>query len=325
MLSEKEEDRTITIGKEKIAAGEDKLVKIKIDRLPTGTLIDIPLYVFNAKNPGPVILVQGGLHGDEINGIEIVRRMLHKRYFNVDKGTVIAVPILNIFGFIHFSRDLPDGKDVNRSFPGRKSGSLASRIAYHFTKEIFPQIDYAIDLHTGGASRSNYPQIRYTAEDSKSMELAKVFKAPITFASNLIAKSFRKSAFRNNIPSVVYEAGESMRFNEYAIEQGIQGVLNILQHFKMLDKKEIVSAKNENTIYLTNRKWLRAPTAGMFIPHIKNGSAIQKGDVMGVVTDAFDRRNKEIRSPFAGFVFCVNHQAVVNQGEALFHVGEVAK
>ena len=316
----KKEDKTITIGKEQIAAGEDKLVKIKIDRLPTGTLIDIPLYVFNAKKPGPVILVQGGLHGDEINGIEIVRRMLHKDYFKVDRGTVIAVPILNIFGFIHFSRDLPDGKDVNRSFPGTRKGSLASRIAYHFSKEIFPQIDYAIDLHTGGARRSNYPQIRYTAEDAKSVELAEIFNAPITFASNLIPKSFRKSAFRNNIPSIVYEAGESMRFNQFAIETGIQGILNVLQSFEMLKSKH--TSKKEKTIHLTNRKWLRAPTAGMFIPNIKNGTVINQGDLLGVITDAFDKRNKEIIAPLTGYVFCVNHQAVVNQGEALFHIGE---
>ncbi|APU10141.1 succinylglutamate desuccinylase [Cellulophaga geojensis KL-A] len=321
----KDENKTITIGTESVKPGQEKLVSIKIDRLPTGTIIDIPIYVFNAKNPGPTLLVQAGLHGDEINGIEIVRRMLDKKYFNVNKGCIIAVPILNIFGFIHFSRELPDGKDVNRSFPGSKSGSLASRIAYHFTKEIFPQIDFGVDLHTGGGSRSNYPQTRYTAADKNSEELAAIFNAPFTFSSDLIPKSFRKTAFTKGIPTIVYEAGESMRFDEYSIEQGVQGILNILHHFKMINKTEALLPEKEETVYLTNRKWLRAPTAGMFLPKIKNGSDIKKGAVIGIVTDAFSKRNKEIKAPFNGCVFCINHQAVVNQGEALFHIGELAK
>ncbi len=320
-----EKNKTITIGNESISPGQEKRVHIQIDRLPTGTLIDIPIYVFNSRKPGPTILVQAGLHGDEINGIEIVRRMLTQKYFKVTKGAIIAVPILNIFGFIHFSRDLPDGKDVNRSFPGFKFGSLASRIAYHFTKEIFPQIDLGIDLHTGGSRRFNYPQTRYTATDSKSAELATIFNAPFTFSSDLIAKSFRKTAYSKGIPTIVYEAGESMRFNEYAIEQGIQGVLNIFQHFNMLTKDTIVIPEDKKTIYLTNRKWLRAPTAGMFLPKIKNGSAITKGTILGIVTDAFSNRIKEIKAPLSGYVFCINHQAVVSQGEALFHLGESIK
>jgi predicted deacylase len=150
-------NRTILINGNQIKPGENRLVKINISRLPTGTLIDIPVHVFNAKKPGPTVLLQAGLHGDEINGVETLRRMLEHNDFNIEKGAVIVVPILNIFGFIHFSRDVPDGKDVNRSFPGTKSGSLASRIAYHYTNEILPQIDFGIDLHTGGGQRHNYP------------------------------------------------------------------------------------------------------------------------------------------------------------------------
>lgn len=186
----KRENKSITIGGESVSPGKSKFVKITIDRLPTGTLIDIPVYVFNAKKPGPVVLVQAGLHGDEVNGIEIVRRMLRDGDFKVEAGAVIAVPILNIFGFIHYSRDVPDGKDVNRSFPGTKSGSMASRIAYHHLREILPQIDMAIDLHTGGGQRQNYPQIRYTKEDVNSAILARIFNAPITFSSGLIKGSF---------------------------------------------------------------------------------------------------------------------------------------
>jgi len=314
----KEENKTVEIGGEKISPGQDKLVHINIDRLPTGTLIDIPIYVFNSKHPGPVILVQAGLHGDEINGIEIVRRMIHQKYFNIKKGTIIAVPIMNVFGFIHFSRDLPDGKDVNRSFPGSKSGSLASRIAYHYTSAILPQIDLCIDLHTGGARRHNYPQVRYTQEDERSGQLAALFDAPFSFQADLISKSFRKEAFKRGVAAIVYEAGESMRFDDFSIQKGVKGILNILEHFGMSGP---IFMEGSKTIYLDQRKWVRAPTAGMFIPKILNGMEVEKGQVIGIITDAFAHHFKELKSPLNGYVFCINNQAVVNQGDALFHLG----
>lgn len=312
------ENKTIIINGNAIKPGEKKLVKINIGKLPTGTLIDIPVHVFNAEQAGPTVLVQAGLHGDEINGVETLRRMLANNDFNIEKGAVIVVPILNIFGFIHFSRDVPDGKDVNRSFPGTKSGSLASRMAYHYTNEILPQIDFGIDLHTGGGQRHNYPQIRYTAEDKTSKHLAEVFNAPIIFASKLIAGSFRKAAFRMQKPIVVYEAGESMRFDEFAMETAIKGVKNVLVNYGMLKRPK---EKPQKTIHLETRKWVRASRAGMFIPEIENGAAITKGQTLGLVTDTFAKKSKKIVAPLDGYVFCINHQAVVNQGDALFHVG----
>ncbi|MEO1011154.1 MAG: succinylglutamate desuccinylase/aspartoacylase family protein [Bacteroidota bacterium] len=320
-----ETNKTITIGGETVLPGESKLLKIGIDRLPTGTLIDIPVYVFNANKPGPTLLIQAGLHGDEINGIEIVRRMIHEKWFRLQAGAVIAVPILNIFGFIHFSRDVPDGKDVNRSFPGSKRGSLASRIAYHYVTEIMHQMDFAIDLHTGGAQRHNFPQIRYTGEDEKSKELAMVFNAPISFASKLIRGSFRNAAYRMRKPSVVFEAGESMRFDGYSILEGMQGILNVLDHFRMIPKATLHVPERKETFFLEDRKWLRAPTAGMFIPEVTNGSELTKGQLMGIVTDTYGKHTKKIKSPFEGFVITVNHQAVVNQGDALFHMGRKAE
>ncbi len=319
------ENKEIVIGGEKVVPGESRLLQITIDRLPTGTLIDIPVYVVNSKRRGPVVLVQAGLHGDEINGIETVRRMLAEKKFGVNAGAIIAVPILNIFGFIHFSRDVPDGKDVNRSFPGTKTGSMASRIAYYYLSEIMHQIDYAIDLHTGGGQRHNFPQIRYTAEDERSVALAKVFNAPIAFPSKLIKGSFRNAAYKMNIPTIVFEAGESMRFDESAISQGMHGILKILKHLKMIAEVEPKYARHNETVYLERRRWLRAPTAGMFIPKSTNGSAIDKGQLLGVITDTFGKKTKKINAPFDGYICCVNHQAVVNQGEALFHVGTVKK
>ncbi len=314
-------NKDIVIGGVTVSPGEDKLVKIPIDRLPTGTLIDIPVYVFNAKKSGPTMLVQAGLHGDEVNGIEIVRRMLREKRFKIDKGAIIAVPVLNIFGFIHYSRDVPDGKDVNRSFPGSRSGSMASRIAYHYTSEILPQIDFGIDLHTGGGQRHNFPQVRYTKNDEHSKNLAEVFNAPFMFSSGLIKGSFRKAAFRLGKPIVVFEAGESMRFDEDCVIQGIQGILNVLKHYGMISETETLPRIPITTMELTGLSWLRAPTAGIFVPKSGNGSGIKKGQVLGIVSDTFAVKSKKIKSPIDGYVCCVNHQAVVNQGDALFHIG----
>lgn len=314
-------NKTIIINGESVAPGSHKLLKISIDRLPTGTLIDIPVYVFNAKKPGPVILIQAGLHGDEINGVEIVRRMLQEKRFMIKKGAVIAVPILNIFGFIHFSRDVPNGKEVNRSFPGTKSGSLASRIAYYYAKGILSQIDFGIDLHTGGGQRHNYPQIRFTPDQEPCLQLAELFNAPFAFKSKLIRGSFRNAANSLGKPILVYEAGESMRFDDYAIKEGIQGILNILKHYGMIDTIEADYTERKKTVFLTSRKWLRAPTAGMFIPKITNGSEIKKGQELGLIADTYARHRSIIKAPFNGYIFCINNQAVVNQGDALFHIG----
>jgi len=284
------------------------------------------------SNKGPVLLevnASPGLKGIEgATGVNVAkhiiqfveRRMLENKDFNIAKGAAIVVPILNIFGFIHFSRDVPDGKDVNRSFPGTKTGSLASRMAYHYTNEILPQIDFGIDLHTGGGQRHNYPQIRYTVDDDISKSLAETFNAPIYFPSRLISGSFRKAAFKIQKPIIVYEAGESMRFDEFAINTAITGIKNVLYGYGMLLKPKTL--KKQSTIHLEKTRWVRASRAGMFIPEIANGAAIKKGQVLGVVTDTFAKRSKKILAPLEGFVFCINHQAVVNQGDALFHVGK---
>ncbi len=313
------ENKTIHINGEEISPGQNKLVQINIARLPTGTLIHIPVHVFNGKKAGPTVLVQAGLHGDEINGVETVRRMLQDNMFQIKKGSVIVVPILNVFGFIHFSRDVPDGKDVNRSFPGSKLGSLASRIAHTYTTQLLPQVDYGIDLHTGGGQRHNFPQIRYSQEDDSSRQLAEAFNAPFYFASRLINGSFRKTALKQGIPTIVFEAGESMRFNENCIKEGIRGVQNVLADLGMIPKN--MASKKRGSIHLERRRWIRASRAGMFIPEVENGIKVAKGQILGLLTDTYAKKNKKIKAPFDGHVFCINHQAVVNQGDALFHIG----
>ena len=310
----------VEIRGEIVKLGENKLIKVEIDRLPTGTRIEIPIYVFNGKEEGPTVLIQAGLHGDEVNGIELVRRMLTRDYFKVQKGCVIVVPLLNVFGFLNLSRDL-HGKDLNRSFPGSRTGSLASRIAYFHMREIANNVDFGIDIHTGGAQRSNYPQIRYTPNCERSKKLTEVFNAPYNFASKLIPKSFRKEAHKYDVPIIVYEAGESLRIDKIAVKYGIEGVLNVLEHFEIIPERKDKSDRAES-IELNQRKWIRAKIAGLFNIRVKNGDAVEKGQILGYITDTYGETVTSVKAPFDGYIFAVNNFPIINRGDALFHIGK---
>jgi predicted deacylase len=304
----------------KIGLGESKLIKIPIDRLPTGTLIEIPVYIFNGEKAGPTILLQGGLHGDEVNSIELIRRMLIDKNYKIHRGCVIVVPLLNVFGFLNLSRDM-HGKDVNRSFPGSKKGSLASRMAYYLMRELVANVDFGIDFHTGGAQRNNYPQIRFTPEDKNAVQLAKLFNAPYSFGSTLIPKSFRNACFKNNIPILVFEGGESLRLDEFAIKKGINGTLNILKYFNMISDKVTVQ-KSKPSIEITNRKWIRAKIAGLFSLDVNNGDKVHKNQVLGHIMDTYGETNYEVKAPYDGYIIAVNNFPIINMGDALFHIGK---
>ena len=320
MFKNNYKNEIVEIREQKVGLGENKLIKIPVDRLPTGTLIEIPVYVFNSTKPGPTVLLQGGLHGDEVNSVELVRRMLIDKSYKIHSGCVIVVPLLNVFGFLSLSRDM-HGKDVNRSFPGSKKGSLASRMAYYLMQEITKNVDFAIDFHTGGAQRSNFPQIRYTPEDTKAKDLATIFNAPIMFGSKLIPKSFRNQCYKNNIPVIVYEGGESLRLSERAIQEGINGTLRVLQHFNMLHEDVKIPANNQ-TIAIHKRKWIRAKVAGIFNATVTNGAKVAKDDILGNIMDTYGETKFPVKAPSNGYIIAKNNFPIVNMGDALFHFGE---
>jgi predicted deacylase len=312
-------NEVVKIHGEEIHLGEEKLIQIPIDRLPTGTLIEIPVYVFNSNQLGPTILLQGGLHGDEVNSVALIRRMLIDKRYKVQRGCVVVVPLLNVFGFLNLSRDM-HGKDVNRSFPGSKRGSLASRMAYYLMKEIVENIDFAIDYHTGGAQRNNYPQIRYTPQDDRAKELAMLFNAPFTFASKLIPRSFRNECYKHGIPVLVFEGGESLRLDEFATQEGINGTLRVLKHFKMI-KEEVSVTEGDKTIQIENRNWIRASVAGLFSKRIENGDFVEKGQIIGDIMDTYGETHRFVKASKTGYIISVNNFPVVNMGDALFHIG----
>lgn len=313
-------NKIVEIRGHKIGLGENKLIKIPVDRLPTGTLIEIPVYIFNGEKEGPTILLQGGLHGDEVNSIELIRRMLIDKSYKIHRGCVIVVPLLNVFGFLNLSRNM-HGKDVNRSFPGSKKGSLASRMAHYLMKEIVANVDFGIDFHTGGEQRSNFPQIRFTPDDDNAVKLAKLFNAPYSFGSKMIPKSFRNECFKYDIPIIVFEGGESLRLNEFAINKGIQGTLYILKHFNMIDEK-IEMQSPIKSVEIVKRQWIRAKIAGLFSLAINNGEQVSKNQVLGYIMDTYGETNYEVKAPYNGYIIAVNNFPIINMGDALFHIGK---
>ncbi len=303
-----------------VKPGKTKQFDLHIAKLPTGTVINIHVFVYRGKKPGPVLLLTGGLHGDEVNGVEIIRRLMKNNLLMPDAGTVIAIPILNIYGFLNFARDLPDGKDANRSFPGTKNGSLASRMAYNIQKHILPIIDYGLDFHTGGSNRSNYPQIRCDFTDETSLQLAYQFAPPFIINSPLIPASLRNEAKQQGKPIIVYEAGQSLRFDTHAIEEGIKGTLRLMKALKMTPRA-IVSPQHEEVLQLHKTSWLRAEEAGLFNAEVIEGAYVENGQLLGTLSDPYVEKEVAIYANQNAFVIGLNHAPIVNAGDALVHLG----
>ena len=312
--------RDFEINGQIIEPGEESLVRINVGRLPSGTRINVNTFVFRSSRPGPTILIMGGVHGDEINGVEIVRRCLDEGVFrNLKCGSVIAIPLLNVYGFINFSREVPDGKDVNRSFPGNLRGSLASRVARVVTKRILPLVDLGIDFHTGGAARYNYPQIRYTRKDEWSLLMAREFAAPFIIAKPVISKSLRKVARDQKIPMIVFEGGEALRLDGFSITKGMQGLQRVLAMHDMLDIDLL--KPDYPIIHIEKSTWVRAAHAGLFTWSKPSGWMIHKGEPIGTIGDPYGSRSSKVLATRDGYIIGHNNSPMVNQGDALFHVG----
>ena len=308
----------MVINNQEIGLGETKVLKIKVGRIPSGTKIAMNVHVFRAEQPGPTLLVTGGLHGDEINGVETVRRAIVRKHFsNLKKGTVIAIPLLNIYGFINFSRDTPDGKDVNRSFPGNMNGSLSSRVARIVTKKILPHVDFGIDYHTGGATRYNYPQIRYSKGHAPSKELAEAFAAPYLIESRPISKSFRKVALESNVPVIVFEGGESLRYDGLSIEKGINGLRRVMKMKGMIDH----APEPNPSLHFNRTTWVRAERSGLFIWYQQSGDRVSVGEPLGIINDPNGLESVTVFSKKEGYLIGHNNASVVSLGDALFHIG----
>ena len=301
-----------------IKPGQNIVVNFNIARLPSNTLIDLPVYIYRAKRDGPRLLISAGMHGDELNGTEIIRRLTVENRIKPIKGTVIVIPIINIYGFLTNSRYLPDGKDLNRSFPGRKQGSLAARIAHTIMNEILPVVDFGVDFHTGGANR-NYPQIRCVTNDGKNLELAKAFNPPIIVNSSLRNSSFRKTAYNKGKSILVFEGGESLNFDDLSIREGMKGIIRLMNYLGMTKK----SVKKSKDTIISETTWIRSPKSGLFRSYINYGDKVIPHQDLGSVTDPFGEEERKIKAKIEGVVIGLRSNPTVNRGDALFNIGTV--
>lgn len=313
-----------------VAPGQRAVIELPAAQLYTQTPLNIPVHVINGRRPGPVLMVTAAIHGDELNGVDVIRRLLGAKFLNQMRGTLIAVPVVNVFGFIYKSRYLPDRRDLNRCFPGSENGSLGSRMAWLLKTEVLDKADFAIDLHTGAVHRSNLPQIRANLKNPTTKELATAFGVPVVINSVLSSGTLRDTAEGQGVPMITYEAGEALRFDEYAIRAGLRGVRNVMRHLNMLPPSRSKKPKAEPAIALSST-WVRANTNGVFRPVVALGESLEKGQVLGYINSPFNLDYTEVLSSCAGILIGRENLPLVNEGEALFHiarfdeVGDVAE
>jgi len=309
--------KQLTIHKIDIPPGNSEVVKIQVGRIPSGAPVSIHAHVFRSLIDGPTVLVLGGVHGDEVNGVEIVRQSIQSGMFTrLITGTVVAIPILNVYGFINFSRDVPDGKDVNRSFPGSFRGSLASRVARVLSKKVLPEIDFGVDFHTGGRSIYNYPQIRYTVDNPDAEKLARAFGPPHILAKKPISKSLRKYAHEKKKPVLVFEGGENLRLDPYSIEVGMKGLRRLLVSQGMLTG----TVEEIKSTHYRKSSWLRAPRAGMFRATKQAGQLVRKGEIIGSIIAPYGGQMYALKAHYSGHIIGHSNLPVINQGDGLFHI-----
>lgn len=314
----------VRIGDQTIAAGERTTVEMPVPRLYTHTEMAMPVHVIHSERPGPRMFVSAALHGDELNGVEIVRRLLRLPVLRRLRGTLLAVPIVNVHGCIQRSRYLPDGRDLNRVFPGSERGSLASRMAHLFMTEVVADSDYGIDLHTGAGHRANLPQIRAELDDPATEHLATAFGAPVVLDAAVRDGSLRQAVADTGAGMLLYEAGEALRFDELAIRAGVRGIVNVLRAVGMLPRTR-PSKHAVTPILVRSSSWNRAPASGIFRSVVPLGAHVKRNAVLGYVNDPFGEQEAPITAQHGGVVIGRNNLPLVHEGEALFNIGRLEK
>jgi len=305
-----------------IEPGTKKIIYFPAPNINTQIKIEIPVHVFHGNQSGPKLFIVGAIHGDELNSIEIIRRVHEHIKIKKLRGTLITIPVANIHGVIMQTRYFSDRRDLNRSFPGLKNGSLSARLAYGLMKHIVSHCDYGIDLHTGSYGHMNMPQLRTDFSVPGNKKFANLFHAPIILDSKQRDGSLRQAASQLGIPLIVYEGGEALRVNELCIRAGVTGILNALHHLKMLNFSSSQMNKKSKSLVAKTSRWVRAPASG-FINPVENivSRLVKKGDILAYIHDPFlINPSSEIIAPFEGIVICQALKAMVTEGDAIFHI-----
>jgi len=309
----------IEIAGVRIKPGTRQSIDIPLPSFYTHSSVNMPVHVVHGRRSGPVLLVCATIHGDEINGVEIIRRLLSHKIIDRCQGTLIVIPVINVYGFVSKSRYLPDRRDLNRSFPGSETGSMASRLANVVMTEIIPHCSHIIDLHSGAVNRENLPQIRAKLSGEPEIEsLARAFGVPVILDSNLLEGSFREAAHTLGIPVLLYEAGEALRFDEVSIRAGVKGVLNVMAALGMRSKSR--KQRQPDTMIANTSQWVRAPQSGILRALCATGTRVEPGDRLALINDPLGENNCEVVSPLGGIIIGKTNLPLIFAGEAVFNI-----
>lgn len=309
----------VTIAKKSVFPGTRQSLEIPVGRLPTQTPLSLPVEVINGSEPGPRLWVSAALHGDEVNGVEIVREVLERIDPLKLRGAVVAVPIVNVFGFLNGSRYLPDRRDLNRSFPGSKTGSLAARLARLFLDEIVAVCTHGIDLHTAAEGRYNHPHIRGNLNDPETRRIAEAFGAPVMMSASAPTGSLRHVAAARGIPILLFEGGEAKRFDRYPVAVGVEGTLRVMDALEM--RSHVPGPINNESLESKNSKWVRAKRAGILRLNVESGDYVERRQLLGTIGDVYERTVTKVIAPFDGIILSHVTHPLVHQGDALVHIG----
>jgi len=308
--------------------GSRLIVDFPLPPLTSNSALHMPIHIIRGKRPGPRLLVCAALHGDEIGGIEIIRRLVSHPAIRRIRGDFIAVPIVNVYGFIHHSRYLPDRRDLNRCFPGSEKGPIASRLANLFLNEVVTKCSHGIDLHTAAIHRENLPQIRACLNEPATRDMAEAFPVPVLLDASLRPGTIREAAGKLGIPWLVYEAGEALRFDEVSIRVGVRGVIQVMREIGMLAKRQ---TKRPHVPQTANKSyWVRAPQSGVYRNLMPMGAHVGKEDLIGIVSDPYGKNEAQVFAPSSGVIIGRTNLPLVYEGDALCHIalfkdaGEVA-
>lgn len=309
----------LVIAGQEIPPGRRADLRIPVAPRTTQAEVHLPARVIHGRRPGPRLFVCAAIHGDEINGVEIIRRLLRRPVLSRLRGALLAVPIVNVYGFVGHSRTLPDRRDLNRSFPGSPRGSLASRLAHQFVTEVVEKSTHGIDLHTGAIHRANLPQIRACLDDAETWRLARAFGAPVVLNADVRDGSLRQEVLERKIPMLVYEGGEALRFDEMAIRAGVQGILDVMRALGMLPAQRPDRHVHEPFLARSSH-WVRAPASGILRTSTDLGARVKEGSLLGVISDPLGDEESPIEAPYGGVLIGRTNLPLVHEGDALFHV-----